>query len=31
MQGFFAKKYGGVKRGLAGVAGQYLTPGDKSQ
>ena len=31
LQGFFAKKYGGVKRGLAGVAGQYLTPGDKSQ
>jgi len=31
MQGFFAKKTGGLKRGLAGVAGQYLTPGDKSQ
>ena len=31
MQGYFAKKTGGLKRGLAGVAGQYLTPGDKSQ
>ena len=30
MQGFFAKKTGGLKRGLTGVAGQYLTPGDKS-
>ena len=31
LTGYFAKKTGGLKRGLIGVAGQYLTPGDKSQ
>ena len=29
MQGFFAKKTGGIKRGLTGVIGSTVTPGNK--
>jgi len=30
LQGYFAKKTGGLKRGLTGVVGQVALPGDKS-
>tara|TARA_Y100001970_G_scaffold245346_1_gene312326 strand:+ start:330 stop:773 length:444 start_codon:yes stop_codon:yes gene_type:complete len=30
LQGYFAKKTGGVKRGLTGLVGQMALPGDKS-